>query len=123
MKINSTKWNMVKMAVNRIGNELKVDIYDFETYGEKKPIEWGINWLAQGTRTVSEAEEYIAKMQTAIKIASFLTGCGFEIDWSEKFEITEGTRDYWIRETETLMNAIKNQKLDLVWDFVEIEVN
>ena len=127
MKINSTKWSMIRRTVNTISRELgNIDIYETSDElftEEKKPVTWGINWPAMGTKSVSETKEFMVRMQKAIDIAEFLNNCGFEIKWSEEFEITEGTKDYWLREMQTLKTAIENQKLDLVWDFVEIETN
>lgn len=121
MKINATKWNMINTALNRISNELGVRITETTSllFAGQTPVEFGLNWSAYGTQSIEDAKKYINSMDEAMGIAKFMNRFELVVDWSEKIEIDDSNRDFWLAELERVYEAIKLVDRKYVADFIE----
>ena len=128
MKVNITKWNMIRRCIEWISNDLDIDITTmnddiFDVKGANAQL-FGINWKCMGTKPITTAKLYADYLYRAAEIAEFLNGCEFRVDYTSKFEFDDNNRDEWTRLMDKLKYAIRDRKLDVVWDFVEhVDVN
>jgi len=128
MKVNGTKFNMIKEAIHAISNEIGIDIVQmngdiFDVRGVNA-AEFGINWSCMGTQPIKAAREYADCIYDAIEIARFLNECEFYVDYTNTFKFDDNNRHEWLSKMGNLRDAIRKGKLDVIWDFVEyVDVN
>lgn len=71
-RINKDMMNIVRQAARYAFDDISV--FDLCTWGEDKPIEWGVNWCARGTQDAGAARDYAERLAQAAAIAEMLTG-------------------------------------------------
>lgn len=104
--ITTTEFRMdvLRAAINFIGNELKVHIFEESSFDKKEPLKFGVNWSACGTCSYKEAYEYAANLEKAAEVAEMITDLQLNRRTSD-MEQPEIWEQYDLKDYETLFTA------------------
>ena len=118
MKVKQYKLDSLNYALQLIScDDLPgINIYcmndNFEARKANAALEYGVNWCACGTVSVSESEQFAKNLTKAAKIAKILSD--LNIESSDRIFNTDITKEQYLEEVKTVKNLLLTSDINFV---------